>query len=147
MAKKHHSTDQSSISNTPLPTINTSPSEKTTSLASDTRNGHSFDNIIDIQDNQRNFPVVFVGSIVKKMSESKQLILGEVKNTGNRTIDPVVITAIFYDSSNRTLGNDLTNPIPQRLEPQQTSPFDLLLPDFISANDIASIKYHISGSY
>jgi hypothetical protein len=89
---------------------------------------------------------VFVGNIVKRMSDSKQLhIMGEVQNVGNKSLGLVEIITTFYDISNKTLGNDFANPMPASLEPQQTAPFDLLVPDYIPANDIASVKYHIAG--
>ena len=71
--------------------------------------------------------------------------MGEVQNVGNRSLGLVEIITTFYDSSNKTLGNDATNPMPASLEPKQTAPFDLVVPDYIPANDIASVKYHITG--
>ena len=89
---------------------------------------------------------MFVGNIVKRMDDGKQLhIMGEVQNVGNKSLGLVEIITTFYDSSNKTIGNSVTNPIPASLEPQQTAPFDLLVPDYIPSNDIASVKYHIAG--
>ena len=79
------------------------------------------------------------------MSAGQQFhIMGEVQNTGTITINPVVITFVYYNSQNKTLGNDFTNPIPSSLEPHQTAPFDAVTSDFIPINEITSIKYHIS---
>lgn len=112
--------------------------------ASHTKNS-KYDSIRDIIDNQTKTPVEFVGNIVKKMSNGKQLhIMGEVKNNGNASINPLVITFVYYDLQNETLGNDFTNTIPAELSGQQTAPFDNIVSDFIPVDEIASIKYSIS---
>jgi hypothetical protein len=153
VAKKHHAnSDETITSNEPLPTIDTTPpKEKDTGNSQDSStstgsSSSSFDSITDLIDNKPNSPLVFVGNIVKKMSDGKQLhIMGEVQNVGNKSLGLVEIITTFYDSSNKTIGNYFTNPMPASLEPQQTAPFDLVIPDYIPASDIASIKYHISG--
>jgi hypothetical protein len=154
VAKKHHSNNDETItSNEPLPTIDTTPpgtkdngiSQDSSSIGSSPPQS-SFDSIADLIDNKPNSPLVFVGNIVKKMSDGTQLhIMGEVQNVGNKSLGLVEIITTFYDSSNKTIGNYFTNPMPASLEPQQTAPFDLVVPDYIPASDIASIKYHISG--
>jgi hypothetical protein len=149
VAKKHHSNndESSDTSNTPLPTVNPSISSKEKNNSPQQTSGSSFDNIKDIKDNQPNYPVVFVNNIVKKMSDSNQLhIMGEVKNVGNIRLGLVEVIATYYDSSNKTIGNDFTNPMPAGLDPQQTAPFDLVVPDFIPANQISSIKWHLTSS-
>jgi hypothetical protein len=79
---------------------------------------------------------VFVGNIVKRMGDGTQLhIMGEAQNVGNKSLGLVEIITTFYDSSNKTIGNSVTNPIPASLEPQQTAPFDLIVPDYIPANE------------
>lgn len=150
VAKKHHSNgDETITSNEPLPTIDTTPPKEKDSGNSQGSAGSSsssFDSITDLIDNKPNSPLVFVGNIVKKMSDGTQLhIMGEVQNVGNKSLGLVEIITTFYDSSNKTIGNYFTNPMPASLEPQQTAPFDLVVPDYIPASDIASIKYHISG--
>jgi hypothetical protein len=150
IAKKHRSNgDETITSNEPLPTIdNTPPREKDNGVSQDSSStGSSFDSITDLIDNKPNSPLVFVGNIVKRMSDGKQLhVMGEVENVGNKSLRLVEIITTFYDSSNKTIGNDFTNPMPASLEPQQTAPFDLVVPDYIPATDIASIKYHLAGS-
>jgi len=154
VAKKHRSNgDETITSNEPLPTIDTTPpGEKDTGNSQDSSantgssSSSSFDSITDLIDNKPNSPLVFVGNIVKRMSDGTQLhIMGEVQNVGNKSLGLVEIITTFYDSSNKTLGNSVTNPMPASLEPQQTAPFGLIVPDYIPANDIASIKYHIAG--
>ena len=131
-----------------MPTIDTTPpGEKDNGNSQDSSStGSSFDGITDRIDNKPNSPLVFVGNIVKRMGDGTQLhIMGEVQNVGNKSLGLVEIITTFYDSSNKTLGNSVTNPMPASLEPQQTAPFGLIVPDYIPANDIASIKYHIAG--
>jgi hypothetical protein len=152
VAKKHHSNgDETITSNEPLPTIDTTaPKEKDSGnspgSAGSSSSSSSFDSVTDVIDSKPNSPLVFVGNIVKRMSEGTQLhIMGEVQNVGNKSLGLVEIITTFYDSSNKTIGNSVTNPMPASLEPQQTAPFDLIVPDYIPASDIASIKYHITG--
>jgi hypothetical protein len=151
VAKKHRSNgDETITSNEPLPTIDTTPPKEkdigNSQDSSSTGSSSSFDSITDGIDNKPNSPLVFVGNIVKRMSDGTQLhIMGEVQNVGNKSLGLVEIITTFYDSSNKTIGNYFTNPMPASLEPQQTAPFDLVVPDYIPASDIASIKYHISG--
>jgi hypothetical protein len=147
IAKKHPKNNEENNIDNPLPTINTSTqsSGNNANSVSSQPKTNSYNSIKDTIDNQTDVPVVFVGNIVKKMSESKQLhIMGEVQNTGTVTINPVVITFVYYNAQNNTIGNDFANPIPASLGPHQTAPFDAITPDFISANEIASIKYHIT---
>jgi hypothetical protein len=148
VGKKHrsHNDESSDTSSTPLPTVNPLHSSKENSNNSPQQaSGLSFDNIRDIKDNQPNYPVIFVNNIVKRMSDSKQLhMMGEVKNIGNKRLGLVEIIATYYDSSNKTLGNDVANPMPAGLELQQTAPFDLVASDFIPVDQIASIKWHLA---
>lgn len=149
VGKKHHSNndESSDTSNTPLPTVNPSTSSNEKNNLPQQSSGTSFDNIKDIKDNQPNYPVVFVNNIVKRMSDSKQLhIMGEVKNVGNKRLGLVEIIGTYYDSSNKTIGNDFTNPMPAGLDPQQTAPFDMVVQDFVPVDQIDSIKWHLNYS-
>ena len=138
------------ISNIYFTIDNTPPSEKDNGVSQDSSStessSSSFDSITDLIDNKPNSPLVFVGNIVKRMGDGTQLhIMGEVQNVGNKSLGLVEIITTFYDSSNKTLGNDFANPMPAAWNHNKLAPFDLVVPDYIPVNDIASIKYHIAG--
>jgi hypothetical protein len=56
-------------------------------------------------------------------------LLGLVENTENKTVNHVIITARFLDSSNKSIGNFSKQTEITTLNPKEISPFDILIFD------------------
>ena len=56
-------------------------------------------------------------------------LLGLVENTENKTVNHVIITARFLDSSNKSIGNFSKQTEITTLNPKEITPFDILIFD------------------
>ena len=59
-------------------------------------------------------------------------VRGEVKNFGSTCVAFVKVIATFYDSQGRVIGSDFSYTDPDRLEPGQAAPFNILWSDVLA---------------
>jgi len=59
-------------------------------------------------------------------------VRGEVKNFGSTCVASVKVIATFYDSQGRVIGSDFDYTDPDRLDPGQAAPFNILWSDILA---------------
>src|SRR3989344_650411 len=86
----------------------------------------------------------FVGGVKKSDGIDHYHVVGEVKNTGTKTVDEVEVIGSFYDESGQIIRSEIAYTNPPRFAAGQTAPFELFVED--DSNQIKNYELVVQGT-